>query len=406
MGVSSSRAKLPSASALGDSHNFGRRVERRGDRIYKPRTLLWERLLLSAASPLRKFLGKLRDDEEPAGRLFEFLPNLGFRESRDGLSGSVERVDLAPVGRLGALERADLARVAGRALALFSWLGLADLHWENLVLGRDATGRLVFGPLDVEMVLDDFELPTQTKLLPEADPDVAEACRHAAGFRRLLPFLGKPVTGRLLVTMVAAYRHALELLERHAGAVADILDSQSALREAPIRVCLRGTDEYVDSPSRPVWPPLLPAEREQLQRGDIPYFFRRYGSNAIEYFVDAALRESSQLPTRGDVPKLEPLLSVERGLVSPNRSKLLDEGSFALLGAFDHSDLRGRVDVAGVGVEWSARRLRLWLPSGELLESGRDLRGYVESLYLPCRCGEVRAPLVPAVTRCRSTARP
>ena len=46
---------------LGDSHNFGRRVTRRSGRIVKPRALLWEWLVLSADSPLRRFLAEACD---------------------------------------------------------------------------------------------------------------------------------------------------------------------------------------------------------------------------------------------------------------------------------------------------------------------------------------------------------
>ena len=40
----------------GDSHNFGRRVTVGEARVHKPRTVLWEWLLLSSQSPLRRLL--------------------------------------------------------------------------------------------------------------------------------------------------------------------------------------------------------------------------------------------------------------------------------------------------------------------------------------------------------------
>jgi hypothetical protein len=39
-------------------------------------------------------------------------------------------------------------------------------------------------------------------------------------------------------------------------------------------------------------------------------------------------------------------------------------------------------------------------PKGDELVGKRDLRAYVGSVYLPCECGEVPSPLVPAVTTC------
>jgi hypothetical protein len=388
---------------LGDSHNFGRRVERKGDRIVKPRTLLWEWLLLSPKSPLRRLLNDAATADGLAADAFGFLPQLEFwRVGAQG--GAVERVQLAALKAGSESRRRELAGVVGRALALFSWLGLADLHWENLVLGQDAQGRIVFGPLDVEMILADLSLPTETKLLPDADPEYAAVCQHACGVRRVLPYLGKPIAAPHLLTMAGAYRATLEFLERHAGAIAAVFSRLPALETAPIRVCLRGTAEYVLADSEPLWPPLLEAETEQLARGDVPYFFRLYGAPGIHYFGNRALTQRKTLPLKGDVPKLDPLLSLSKKLRSPSRQKLREDGLFTLLGAFDHPGLRGTEQAAGLEVTFGARSLRVLLPDGEELTSRRNLSAFVSSVYLPCRCGEVRSALVPPVSVCEAAA--
>jgi hypothetical protein len=393
---------MAAPSVHGDSHNFGRRVLVGARRVKKPRTLFWERLLLDARSPLRRLLVETAERDTLESDAFGFLPSLAFAAARAGVGGEVERVVLEPLGRLGMREKHELARVVGRSLALWSFLGVADLHWENLVLGRDAAERLVFAPLDIELVLADLALPTETKLLPDADPEYAAVCRHAAGVRRVLPYLGKPVAGEYLATMLAAYRRLFDFLERHARALGRVIASTPGFRSAPIRVCLRGTDEYVRAPSVPPWPPLLDAELEQLERGDIPYFFRLYGKPGIHYYANRSLTRSERLPTRGDVPKLEPLLAVTRGFRSPLRAKLREQGLFALLGAFDHAGLAGRHASDGHVLSFGARSLGVTLPSGEILRAPRELGAVVGSVYLPCRCGEVRAVFVPPVTRCRA----
>jgi hypothetical protein len=387
------------ATALGDSHNFGRRVTARGARIEKPRNVLWEWLLLAPDSPLRRLLDAAGRDAALGPQPFAFLPSLRFYK-RGKRSGEVGRVQLAPLGRLTSTGRHELAGVVGRALALFGWLGLADLHWENLVLGRDARGRIVFGPLDVEMILADFALPTETKLLPDADPEYAEVCRHACGVRRVLPFLGKPITGPDLLTLALAYRKTLDLLDRLAPAISQVLTTLPGLREAPIRVCLRGTEEYVLSAAEPPWPPLLDAELEQLQRGDIPYFFRLYGSSGIHYYANRALTRTARLPLRGDVPRLEPLLSLPRRLRSASRQRLREQGLLTVVAAFDHPSLTGRHAQGEHQLTLSARGIVLNLAGGEQLAAPRDLSAVVGSVYCDCRCGEVRSVLVPAVTRC------
>lgn len=384
---------------LGDSHNFGRRVSRRNGRIAKPRALLWEWLLLAAESPLRRFLDEAAERDGLGADAFEFLPSLEVRFDPGQVGGEVEEVVLSPLGTPSSDERRALAAIVGRSLALFAWLGVADLHWENLVLGRDDRRRVIFGPLDVEMILADMALPTETKLLPDADPEYAELCRHACGVRRVLPYLGKPVDAADLIGMASAYAQTLAFLDRHARAIAAIFEALPALRETPIRVCLRSTGEYVSS--EPLWPPLLDAEKEQLERGDIPYFFRLYGRKGIHYYADASLAQIDTLPLEGDVPQLDPLLSLSRGLRSPSRTSLREQGLFTILGAFDHRALRGTHQSAVLGVSFRARTLIAKLSSSEELETRRDLSAFVSSVYLPCRCGEVRSVFVPAVTVCQ-----
>jgi hypothetical protein len=374
------------------------------ERVHKPRTLTWERLVLSRESPLRRLLDQAAQEDALGDALgneaFAFLPTLTFFPSRSRHGGEVERLTLAPLPTLAGDELTALARITGRALALFSFLGVSDLHWENLVLGVDARGRVVFGPLDIEMILADLALPTETKLLPDADPEVAAICRHASGVRRVLPFLGKPVSARALLAMASAYHRTLAFLDRNARPIAEVIARLPDLREAPIRVCLRGTDEYVRARTEPVWPPLLDAEAEQLARGDIPYFFRRYGQPGIHYYTERTLRQTGRLPLRGDVPQQEPLLSLSRGLRAPSRAKLREEGLFTVLGAFDHPSLTGKHVSSDLEVTFKARTLVVKLPTGEELSSRRDLSAFVGCVYLPCSCGEVRSVFVPETTTC------
>jgi len=391
-----------SRAPLGDSHNFGRRVSRSADRIAKPRTLLWEWLVLAADSPLRRLLDEAAERDGLGCEAFGFLPALKFFPSRAKGFDEVERIALDPLPELDTAGRRGLAVIVGRSLALWSWLGVADLHWENLVLGIGDRGRVVFAPLDVEMILAELSLPTETKLLPDADPEVAAICRHACGVRRVLPYLGKPVDAADLLAMAGAYLATLAFLDRHSRPIADVFTGLPELRDTPIRVCLRGTDEYVRAATEPLWPPLLDAEAEQLARGDIPYFFRLYGRPGIHYYGDQALRQLKRIPLEGDVPQLDPILKLSRGLKSRSRTKLREDGLFTLLGAFDHASLDGDHESPELGVTFAARAIVVKLPTGDELESRRDLSAFVGSVYLPCRCGEVRSVFVPPVTVCEA----
>lgn len=383
------------AQPLGDSHNFGRRVFERSGVIVKPRTVFWEWLFLSPESPLRQFFAA---STEPA--LFSFLPHLNFGTPKTREGGDVQRMDLQPLADLSVERKRELALVTGRSLAFWSWFGVADLHWENMVLGLDAHGHIVFTPLDIEMVLADLSYPTETKLIPDADPEVADVCRHAAGVRRILPYLGKPVGAGDVVVMARAYLHMLGFLDRQAKSITDVLNNLSELREMPIRVCLRGTDEYVQGDWKSLWPPLLDEEKEQLDRGDIPYFFRLYDKLGIHCFGNQALTDIKTLPMEGDVPQLEPLLQLSRGLRSKSRKTLREEGLLTVLGAFDHKSFKGTHVADGLEVTYQKKTLLVKLPDGEEIEAHRDLREFVGSVYVSCHCGEVRDVFVPKVTVC------
>jgi hypothetical protein len=385
---------------LGDSHNFGRRVALRDERIHKPRTLLWEWLLLSSDSPLRTLLVRAAAADGLGPDAFAFLPTLQFFSPHGAEGGEVERLRLSPLPAPSTELRRELSIVVGRSLALWSWLGVADLHWENLILGVDERERIVFGPLDIEMILAELSLPTETKLLPDADPEYAAICRHASGVRRVLPYLGKPIAVGELLAMVGAYHRSLAFLDRHSHEIAQVFSGLPELHQAPLRVLLRGTSDYVNAASTPLWPPLLEAEAEQLARGDIPYFFRLYGRPGIHYYADATLRQVATLPLHGDVPKLDPILQVSRGLRSPTRKKLRQDGLFTVLGAFDHQSFTGRHESDELSLTFSKRNLVVTFENGEELQTSRNLRAFVGSVYLPCECGEVISVFVPQVSVC------
>ena len=70
------------------------------------------------------------------------------------------------------------------------------------------------------------------------------------------------------------------------------------------------------------------------------------------------------------MPKLDPILSLARGLRSPSRKKLREEGLFTLLGAFDAPSLAGRHESDGLAVTFGARTLVVKLPNGDELAPG------------------------------------
>ena len=80
------------------------------------------------------------------------------------------------------------------------------------------------------------------------------------------------------------------------------------LKDHPIRVLLRPSGDYVNSSERSKF---VPAETEQMDRGDIPYFFGFLGGPDIYYFTEPGVAK------KVDVFTPEMITKTERSLISP-----------------------------------------------------------------------------------------
>ena len=60
-------------------------------------------------------------------------------------------------------------------------------------------------------------------------------------------------------------------------------------------------------------------------------------------------------------------------------------------------------EADGITVAFRSRTLVVTLADGVELRARRNLGSVVGSIYLPCRCGEVRSVFVPPVTTCKPT---
>ncbi|MDH4466818.1 MAG: hypothetical protein QE271_02065 [Bacteriovoracaceae bacterium] len=72
--------------------------------------------------------------------------------------------------------------------------------------------------------------------------------------------------------------HRYNLLSRHNNQIIDSIASIPNVDKFPIRVLIRPTSEYQTLSHQ-----FLPEEREQLERGDIPFFYTFLGSKDIFY---------------------------------------------------------------------------------------------------------------------------
>ena len=179
------------------------------------------------------------------------------------------------------------------------------------------------------------------------------------------------------------------------SAIADVISSLPDLRETRSHLLAR-TEAYVlaseDFGRR--------AEAEvSTGTRDIPYSSACMDARITTTATTRSARERS---LSRDVPQLDPILSLARGPARSVSQSWREEGLFLLLSAFDHPALTGRHTSDELEVSFGGRELVIKLPSGEELRSARDLSAHVSSVYLPCRCGEVRSVFVPSVTVCEA----
>lgn len=243
----------------GDLHNFGRQVSLdESKRLYhKPRCVFWEQFYFGQSSPLFKFF---QDNLPPAD--FNFFQKhfkliiTGNDLSREGYSSELisNQVD-------SSLSCSDV----GQLIAYCSVFGIMDLHAGNLIFNGTS-----FIPIDVEVVNAVIRVPSETLLLP-----INEEERPFSLYNTILPFLGLNNIEEIadnIIKMIGYFLENLEQLKIFLGGL--------NLSNYPIRVILRHTLDYnsegiID---------LMSEEIMQLNRGDIPYFFKYINDDKLYYF--------------------------------------------------------------------------------------------------------------------------
>lgn len=271
---------------LGDVHNFGQQVHLAKDgRVFKPRSLVWEWLFLASESPMRALIDDASIRRGQASP-FTAVPTLKFFLGDLDGPGAVEHLKAQDIGDVISDEEWS---AIGRVVGLCAWFGIGDLHHENLILGRSAGGNLIFAPIDIESILDDFELLSQTLLLPAEGISAG-----VAGMDKLIAS-GR---GKGVVSLCRGYLEAFDLLEDLKPEIERILLDLPRFTELPCRLIFRPTRDYmaVAKGHRQDLDILLCAnERMQLDRGDIPFYFRKMGSAQILFYKEPGVATKAEL---------------------------------------------------------------------------------------------------------------
>lgn len=261
----------------GDPHNGGKSVVTTNAAAIKPRPILWEWLLLAVDSDLRRAIAT-SFSQKIGHSPFDCVPYLGFRTNPNLLEGGEVELFSGP-GWLGPPTSEECYRL-GLYCGLMTFLGVSDLHDENITVQCGAGLPFVFACVDVESVFLDISDPRGTGLIPAR----AKSPHHHG--LSLLP-CELPAGGP--VRLVRGYADAVIGLTSLAGDIADIIAMQPRLGDCPIRILPRDTSCYyafLEGRGALFAPHFSVCETTQLGRGDIPYYFCTLNDPTLRYWSE------------------------------------------------------------------------------------------------------------------------
>lgn len=268
-----------------DLHNFGQSVQKvgRGSEtlFQKPRPIYWEWLFFGKNSPLSIFFEKGRSSEISPGKvIFNLTTHIWpdySGESREVVGTDDPEILPSHFYGLGVL------------LAYCYVFGIRDLHRNNLIKTKSH-----LQVVDAEVILSKLLLPHETLLLPfkEVGPELC-------GAGAIINLKNSGLTTDSIRQIFDGYVDVFESAIQNRG---DILSALNGLRDLPgipIRHILRDTFHYRAWKKAAPPIPFFDSEVRQLERGDIPYYFKFLNrSEVFEYvnrqgdFVPVALPEA------------------------------------------------------------------------------------------------------------------
>lgn len=247
-----------------DLHNFGQKVAQvgRGSDIYfqKPRPIFWEWFFFGINSPLKTIF----NDKEFSSGIFNLKVEMS--DNFTGLSKRVCEVD--------TLNADSHSYHLGALLAYCYIFGIRDLHKGNVI--RTSSHLQV---IDAEVVLTKLLLPNETLLLPfrETPFSISAAKKFFEDQEAIsILHLKKILDGYfdLFSVVLKKYDALIDVFEQH----------REKMRSVPIRHIMRDTvhyRNYLEDQTRLPPVPFCKNEITQLERGDVPYYFKFIDDTAL-----------------------------------------------------------------------------------------------------------------------------
>ena len=263
---------------LADKHNLGQQVEkvqRGSDTWYrKPRTVYWEWLFFGKTSPLKTlFNHKGHNGTRPLADYF-FNLDIEVESTWSGYAKEVSTENQTPT-----LER---FYAFGALIAYCYIFGIRDLHKQNLIMTKTHLQAV-----DAEVVFTALTLPHETLLLPFKNVGY-----EFAGIGALVSSK-EELTQAQIEQIVLGYWDLFGVASGKKTEIDEALAAQD-FSKIPMRVIVRNTSEYRNLLNDPPTN-TLPSEVEQMNRGDVPFYFKFVADNSLYWLkqIDFAQAEES-----------------------------------------------------------------------------------------------------------------
>ncbi|MDC0980401.1 hypothetical protein OAQ84_01560 [Bdellovibrionales bacterium] len=272
-------------------------------------------MFLSEDSLLRDFFNKTF---HPNLNPFYTAPSLLFEDTEGGYT--VTELIVEPIKQLTTIQ----CERVGHVIALSVFFGLGDLHTENVFTGVDSKGKFTFFPIDIECLFDDLSLISQTLLVPTGNHPAKIGGLHAIG-----NILSGQQQSNSIAAIIKGFQEQLDALEDNRTQIFQVIFSSIRNHEAPLRVIPRATNtykSYLTGDLKTNELPFYPSEIQQLERGDIPYYFRYLNSPAIRFYSSKGSPTVAELSKQISIFNLpKPLIASKNGLsrtaMSPEHRK-------------------------------------------------------------------------------------
>jgi hypothetical protein len=224
-------------------------------------------------------------------------------------------------------------RTMGYLIAYAQALGIRDLNYENLVFSESGMHLI-----DAEVAFEEIQFASQTHAFGTSpEYSIVSGMAPFWYFQGQIADLEDSGSANFFLreeslrVLLQGYFSGWDALRSSRSEIVESVTSfLKEFQETPIRVVLRNSSEYAKKLKFGIDPPrpFLDSELEQMERGDVPYFFYTPKEKTLRYLV-----KKSGESDRVEIPLGHPLETAWTGISRSCLESLLSEERFGRIEA-------------------------------------------------------------------------